>query len=151
MNETFPSISIIDQNEAPRQSIAFLLRTAGYSPRAYVSLSEFCAHNDPEETTLIVFDAPGLDQGNAFEDARLRGCMRKHRTIIMSATPDPTLVNAAFRCGAIDFVFKPFPKKRLIDTIHAARMGRNDPIVPNSKKLERLSTQQAKISKTLAN
>lgn len=127
MNATSLTVSIIDPNEAPRRSIAFLLKAAGYDPRAYASLSDFCACTAPDEPTLIVLDAPGLDHGSPFDDAALRDQMREHQTIVMSAAPDPDLVNTAFKCGAIDFVFKPFPKRRLIEAICSAEMAQSDP------------------------
>ena len=82
-----------------------------------------------------------IDYGEDFTDAAMvvenmqtvyqvgKGMLIKLDELAEDAAPDPELVSAAFQCGAIDFVFKPFPKHRLIEAIRSAQLERSDPIV----------------------
>lgn len=110
-------IEIVDENPQPRQSIAFMLRCAGYGVRTHESSRHFVDKREQEVGSIVLMDIPGLEYGNACEDHCIKQTVALRPTIFMSALPEPKLMSDAFEIGIVEFLSKPFHKSSLIDAI----------------------------------
>jgi two-component system response regulator FixJ len=113
-------VYVIDDDEAMRDSLQFLLDSADFDVALF-------------ETALNFLDAlPSLDFGCVVSDVRMPGLdgielltrmKASHSTfpiVIMTGHGDVPLAVEAMKLGAIDFLEKPFEDDRLIGMIDAA-------------------------------
>jgi two-component system, LuxR family, response regulator FixJ len=113
-------VYVIDDDEAMRDSLNFLLDAAGFKVTLF-------------ETALNFLDTlPGLDFGCVVSDVRMPGLdgiellkrMKAARStfpiLIMTGHGDVPLAVEAMKLGAVDFLEKPFEDDRLIGMIEAA-------------------------------
>lgn len=113
-------VYVIDDDEAMRDSLNFLLYSAGFNVTLF-------------ETALNFLDVlPSLDFGCVVSDVRMPGLdgiellkrmKAGHSTfpiVIMTGHGDIPLAVEAMKLGAVDFLEKPFEDDRLIGMIEAA-------------------------------
>src|SRR6266850_5057977 len=113
-------VYVIDDDEAMRDSLNFLLDSAGFDVTLF-------------ETAVRFLDAlPGLDFGCVVSDVRMPGLdgiellkrmKAGHSTfpiVIMTGHGDVPLAVEAMKLGAVDFLEKPFEDDRLISMIETA-------------------------------
>jgi two-component system, LuxR family, response regulator FixJ len=115
-----PVIHVVDDDEAIRDSLMFLLETAGYAARAYDSAEAFLAA------------AGGLDDGVLITDVRMPGMtgldlvnLLKDQSfdlpiIMITGHGDIPLAVEAMKSGVVDFIEKPFDDELLLKSIRAA-------------------------------
>jgi len=120
MNEAIPqTIFVIDDDEAFRESLVWLLQSRGYRVSAYASAEAFLAEVTDHSAGCLVTDVrmTGLS-GLELQDALLaRGLTLP--TILISGHGDLPMAMAAFRKGAADFVEKPLKDLYLLTRIDA--------------------------------
>ncbi len=120
MNDTAPTVFLVDDDQAVRDAIELLLETAALRTEAYPSAEAFLDNCDPHRPGCLILDIrmPGisgiqLQEALAARDITLPVIfLTGHGTVPMSAT--------AFRRGAIDFMEKPFDENLLLERIHEA-------------------------------
>ena len=113
-------VYVIDDDEAMRDSLNFLLDSANYKVTLF-------------ETALAFLDAlPGLEFGCVVSDVRMPGLdgiellkrmKADHSTfpiVIMTGHGDVPLAVEAMKLGAVDFLEKPFEDDRLVAMIETA-------------------------------
>jgi two-component system, LuxR family, response regulator FixJ len=113
-------VYVIDDDEAMRDSLNFLLDSAGFEVTLFENAQQFLA-------TL-----PGLAFGCVVSDVRMPGMdgmeLLKHLKtsnnafpiVVMTGHGDVPLAVEAMKLGAIDFLEKPFEDERLIGMIESA-------------------------------
>jgi len=118
-------VHVIDDDEASRQSLAFLLQTADIEVRTYASASVFL--------DLV----PNLDSGCVVTDVRMPGMsgidlLRRLRelnvevpVIVITGHGDVPLAVEAMKIGAVDFLEKPFDDEVLLASVRSA-LARHD-------------------------
>ena len=113
-------VHLIDDDEAVRQALAFLLATAGHAVRVYDSAEAFLSTAGAAQPGCIVSDVrmPGLD-GLALQ-RRLKEIGVTLPMVIMTGHGDVPLAVEAMKAGAIDFIEKPFDDDVLLSAIRAA-------------------------------
>jgi len=113
-------VHLIDDDEAVRQSLAFLLATAGHAVRVYDSAEAFLAVSATVQPGCIVSDVrmPGID-GLALQ-RRLKEIGITLPVVIMTGHADVPLAVEAMKAGAIDFIEKPFDDEVLLSAIQVA-------------------------------
>ena len=119
-------VHVIDDDADVRQSLAFLLATAGLAVRVYDSATAFLASLEGLQPGCIVSDVrmPGID-GLELQ-RRLKGLGVMLPVVIMTGHADvPTAVDAVKR-GAFDFCEKPFSDNALVDRIEQALLLSQD-------------------------
>ena len=117
---TAPTVFVVDDNPSVRKSMQALFQAADLAVETYASAADFLAAYDARRPGCLVLDIrlkreSGLD---------LQDELRKRNAIlpiiVMTGYADvPTSVRA-FKAGAIDFLRKPVPPKKLIALIHEA-------------------------------
>jgi len=116
-------VYVIDDDQAMRDSLDFLLDAAGLKARLFESAISFLEALPALGPGCIVSDVrmPNLDGLELLK--RLRETNKSLPIIIMTGHGDIPLAVEAMKLGAIDFIEKPFEDDRLIGTIKAALGG----------------------------
>ncbi|HEY0146796.1 MAG: response regulator FixJ [Methylovirgula sp.] len=113
-------VHLIDDDDGVRQSLAFLLATAGLAVRVYESGVAFLAALGTLQPGCIVSDVrmPGID---GLELQRRLKALGVHLpVIIMTGHADVPLAVEAMKAGAVDFIEKPFDDELLLSAIRLA-------------------------------
>jgi two-component system, LuxR family, response regulator FixJ len=113
-------VHVIDDDADVRQSLAFLLSTAGIAVRVHESAIAFLEALPTIERGCIVTDVrmPGMD-GIALQ-RRLKADKNGIPVIVMTGHGDIALAVEAMKAGAVDFIEKPFDDDVLIGAIKTA-------------------------------
>jgi two-component system response regulator FixJ len=113
-------VHLIDDDDGVRQSLAFLLTTAGLAVRVYESGVAFLAAIGGLQPGCIVSDVrmPGID-GLELQ-RRLKELGVHLPVIIITGHADVPLAVEAMKAGAIDFIEKPFDDELLLGAIRVA-------------------------------
>ena len=103
-----PVVHVVDDDEALRDSLRWLLESAGHSVATYATAEGFLATYDPEQSGCLVLDIrmPGMS-GLELQDELKR---RSHTIPIIFITGhgDVPMAVSAVKKGAIEFIEKPF-------------------------------------------
>jgi FixJ family two-component response regulator len=121
------TVFIVDDDEAVRDALSLLLRTAGFPVRTFAGAEEFLSSYQPGWQGCVVLDVvmparsgPDLQNEMAERDIRLPILfLTAHGTI-------PTAVRT-IKAGALDFLTKPVDGALLISRIQEALDGQEDP------------------------
>lgn len=133
------TVHVVDDDEAIRQSISFLLRKAGYTVETYPAGAIFLKAVTRKSQGCVLLDVRMPDIDGLEVQARLSQQGIAMPVVMLTGHGDVTLAVRAIKAGAIEFLEKPFERLVLIDAIeaalrHAARTGRehlaaNDAVV----------------------
>lgn len=119
-------IHVVDDDAAVRDSLDFMLGTAGLSARTYASAGDLLARVEALEPGCIITDVrmPGM---NGLElIARLRELGVPHPVIALTGHADVPLAVAAMKAGVADFIEKPFEDEALLQAVRMALQSRPD-------------------------
>src|SRR5688572_9078265 len=110
-------IHVVDDDEAMRQSIAFLLRTANLEAQTYESALAFLEALPKIKTGCIVTDVrmPGMTGIDLMK--RLRELNVTIPIIVITGHGDVPLAVEAMKGGALDFLEKPFDDEILLASV----------------------------------
>jgi two-component system, LuxR family, response regulator FixJ len=117
---TDATVHVIDDDEAMRESLAFLLRTAKLASRTYESAEQFLTQVEGLAPGCIVTDVrmPGM---NGLELVRrLKALGAPHPVIVITGHGDVPLAVEAMKAGVVDFLEKPFDDEVLLTSVRAA-------------------------------
>ena len=114
------TVYVIDDDPAMRDSLDFLLGSAGFNVRVFESAVSFLGVLAELRFGCIVSDVrmPHVDGIDLLRRLKAEGS--KLPIIIMTGHGDVPLAVEAMKLGALDFLEKPFEDERLIGMIHAA-------------------------------
>jgi two-component system response regulator FixJ len=113
------TVHVIDDDDAARDSLAFLLRTASIPARSYASAEQFLAAL-PVEAGCVVTDIrmPGMTGIELM--GRIRQLGVNMPVIVMTGHGDVPLAVEAMKSGAADFLEKPFDDETMLTAVNAA-------------------------------
>ncbi len=113
-------IYVVDDDEAIRRSLSFMLKTSGFSVRVFAGGIEFLKAVAGLEPGCVLLDVrmPDMDGLEVQRELRARGVLLP--VIIMTGHGDVGMAVAAMKAGATDFIEKPFEKAALLEAIEAA-------------------------------
>lgn len=113
-------VHIVDDDEAVRKSLAFLLGTAQVSVRSYETAVAFLANIDRAEHGCIVTDLrmPKIDGLELLRRVKSLGVNLP--VIIITGHGDIALASKALEAGAVDFLEKPFGDEALLAAVRSA-------------------------------
>ena len=114
-----PRIAVVDDDEALRDSLAWLLDSVGLATRAFADGEAFLAA-DPASFDAVLLDVrmPGLSGLQVQQRLLERGDSAP--VIFMTGHGDVPMAVAALKAGAFDFIEKPFNQQQLIDAVQQA-------------------------------
>jgi FixJ family two-component response regulator len=113
-------ISIVDDDEAVRESIGELIRSLGYIVTTFASAEDYLRSDRFHVTSCLIADVqmPGMSGVELQERLNARGC--NTRIIFMTAFRNEKLRARSLSAGAIGFLYKPFSDASLIECLNKA-------------------------------
>ena len=113
-------VFVVDDDDAVRESLRSLIRSAGLSVEAFSSARAFLRQEVPAVPTCLVLDVrmpglSGLDLQNELADAK-----RQIPIIFITGHGSIPMTVRAMKAGALEFLTKPFSDQELLDAIQQA-------------------------------
>ena len=113
-------VHVIDDDQAVRESLSFLLKSAGFAVDTYESATSFLSDLRELTTGCIITDVrmpdiSGIDLLNRLKEMRIR-----LPVIVITGHADVPLAVQAMKSGALEFFEKPFDDEILLAAVKAA-------------------------------
>ena len=149
-----PLVLVVDDDEAMRRSLAFLLASVGLASTAFADAQAFLAAAPTEEELrpgclLLDVRMPGM---SGMELLRLLTARNSpFPVILLTGHGDVPMAVAALKAGAEDFIEKPFNDHQLLDAVAAAirksrlRIAENAERQSVTDRLARLSRREREV------
>jgi two-component system response regulator FixJ len=119
-------VHIVDDDEGARQSLAFLLSSAGLPVRLYDSATAFLASLGKVQGGCLITDMrmPGMSGLDLLYELRAKSLSLP--VIVVTGHGEVPLAVEAMKAGAVDFIEKPFEDQAILDAVGAALERCND-------------------------
>jgi two-component system response regulator FixJ len=119
------TVHVIDDDQAARESLAFLLKTAKLAVKTYDSASAFLKLAADLKSGCIITDVrmPEIDGIELLR--RLKKLKLNVPVIVVTGHGDVPLAVEAMKIGAIDFLEKPFDDEVILASVRSA-LGRQE-------------------------
>lgn len=114
------TVHIVDDEEAVRKSLAFLLTMAGFTVRVHSSATNFLTAAPGAGKGCLVTDLRMPDMSGVELLHRLRESQALMPTIVVTGHGDVPMAVEAMKAGALDFIEKPFEDEVLFAAINRA-------------------------------
>ena len=150
-----PVVYVIDDDEAMRESLEFLLKTAGLTTRSFESATAFFevlpqVHSGCIISDVRMPDVTGIDLLHQIKDSGI-----DMPVIMITGHGDISLAVEAMKIGAVDFLEKPFDDEVLLAAVRSAldrtadTAQRNAELTEIRDKLATLSNRESQVLKGL--
>jgi two-component system, LuxR family, response regulator FixJ len=138
-------VYVIDDDEAMRDSLDFLLAAADFHVSLFESALDFLDALSTLDFGCVVSDVrmPGIDGIELLKRLKAGGSL--FPVVIMTGHGDVPLAVEAMKLGAMDFLEKPFEDDRLIGMIEAA-LRRAEPGIKNEAATREIQSRIASLS-----
>ena len=113
-------VYIIDDDEAVRESLAFLLRTANITVQAYESASKFLSQLAQVKSGCVITDVRMPDVSGIELLRKVKEASPEIPVIVITGHGDVPLAVEAMKYGAADFLEKPFDDEALLAVVRCA-------------------------------
>lgn len=129
MSDNLRVVHIVDDDDAIRQSVGFMLKKAGYAVETYPAGTAFLKAASPEIPGCVLLDVRMPDIDGFEVQVRLAERGISIPVIMLTGHGDVTLAVRAIKAGAIEFLEKPFERIALLAAVEialeqASRTGR---------------------------
>ncbi len=113
-------VSVVDDNEAVRESLPDLLQHVGFAVQAFASAEAFLASEAVDETSCLILDVglPGMSGPDLQQELRRRG--KAVPIVFITAQGDKSLRPRLLGLGAAACLFKPFSDDALLEAVNVA-------------------------------
>lgn len=122
MLDQAPIVTIVEDDDSVRRSLARLLRASGYSVRTFSSASAFLSAVPPTPRTsgclLVDVRLPGVDGLELQTILNFTGA--ETAIVFMTGHGDEQTGVKAMNAGAVDFLLKPFTDEALLNAVGRA-------------------------------
>src|SRR5438270_5509827 len=138
-------VYVVDDDEAMRDSLGFLLGSADFNVTIFESAQHFLDAVSSIDFGCVLSDVrmPGIDGIELLK--RLKASHSAFPVVIMTGHGDVPLAVEAMKLGAADFVEKPFEDDRLIGMIDAA-LSQAEPGAKNEAIILEIASRIATLS-----
>lgn len=144
-------VHVVDDDEAMRDSMAFLLRAENFQVQTYADAADFLTALPQIKVGCVVTDVrmPGMSGIELLQ--RLRELKVSLPVIVISGHGDVPLAVEAMKTGALDFIEKPFDDDvflravRLALSAHAVDSQRQAQQATINSRLESLSNREREV------
>ena len=118
--DTVPTVFVLDDDPAVRNSLQWLLESVGLKVETYESSEEFIGAYADSTPGCLVLDVripgtSGLDLLEQFPQRKIG-----IPVIVLTGYGDVPMAVRALKGGAVDFIEKPFNDQTLVDSVHKA-------------------------------
>ena len=134
-----PSIFVIDDDFAVRDSLVLLLRKEGMRARGFASGAEFFSLAPDDPVACVVTDLRMADMDGA-EVIRRLSALRGDAwpVIVITGHGDVPSAVELMKAGVVDFIEKPFDPNRLIETVRGC-LRRLDTVSAERQRMARIT------------
>ncbi|MGJ7509701.1 response regulator transcription factor [Variovorax sp. GT1P44] len=115
-----PTVFIIDDDEAYRDSVQELVSSVGLPTETFSSALDFLDAFDPERAGCLVLDVRLARMSGLALQERLAAMGARIPIVFISGHGDIAMAVKAVKDGAVDFVQKPYREQQLLDAIDEA-------------------------------
>ncbi len=140
-------VHIVDDDEAVRQSLAFLLSSTGLAVRLYDSATAFLAGLASVKGGCLITDMrmPDMTGLELLHQLRAKACGLP--AIVITGHGDVALAVEAMKAGAVDFIEKPFDQEAILTAVKAAleRGGEGGDTAAIAARLASLSERERQV------
>jgi two-component system, LuxR family, response regulator TtrR len=151
MNSSPSVVYVVDDDEAVRDSLAWLLEASGYRVVGFSSAEAFLERYDPLAVGVLILDIrmPGMTGLELQEVLHQRGSLLP--IIFITGHGDVPMAVKAMKLGAADFIEKPFNEALLRDLVgkmtELARVSRDQAAIKarNEALVSRLTQRERQV------
>ena len=120
-NKSQRLVAVVDDDDAVRDSLRFLLEIAGYSVATYGSAAEFLQEATLGDLACLVVDQHMPDQSGLQLVTRLRGQGATLPVALITGSPSPDVIRQARELNVAQVLEKPLDEDTLLCFIEQAR------------------------------
>jgi two-component system response regulator FixJ len=115
-----PTVFVVDDDSAMRDSLRWLLESVGLKVRTYPTAADFLREYDPALEGCLILDIrmPGMSGLDLQAELARRGAGLP--TIVVTGHAEVAMAVRAVKAGALDFIEKPFSDQLLLDRVRQA-------------------------------
>ena len=113
-------VAIVDDDDLMRTAVQGLLKSVGWSSRAFGSAEEFLQSGQQHQTACLIADIRMPGMSGLELQAHLNAERCKIPIIFITAHGDEKMRMQALRAGAVEFMAKPFDDEALLESVRAA-------------------------------
>jgi FixJ family two-component response regulator len=113
-------ISIVDDDQAVRESIRRLMRSLGFTAETFRSAAAFLASPRLDQTACLIADINMPEMTGVELYGHLIDAGRPIPTILITAYPDETVRQRSLNDGVVCYLPKPFEEDDLLLCVHEA-------------------------------
>jgi two-component system, LuxR family, response regulator FixJ len=115
-----PTVFVVDDDRAMRDSLRWLLESVGLTVRTYSTAADFLREYEPAQPGCLVLDVrmPGMSGLDLQAELVRRGAGLP--TIVVTGHAEVPMAVRAVKAGAVDFIEKPFSDQLLLDRVRQA-------------------------------
>ncbi|ATE60572.1 response regulator transcription factor [Thauera sinica] len=144
-------IHVVDDDEALRDSLVWMLESSGYAVRAFDSAESFLDAYTEDMTGCIVLDVrmPGMSGLEMFDELGRRRCALP--VIFITGHGDVPMAVSALKKGAADFIEKPFGERDMLRLVEQcleqerANRGKRMLEADTARRLEHLTQREREV------
>jgi two-component system response regulator FixJ len=137
-----PTVFVVDDDPAVRDSLHWLLQSVDLAVETYATGEEFLRAYDPARPGCLVLDVrmPGMSGLRLQDELAARGI--RLPIIILTGYAEVQTAVRALKTGAFDFLEKPYSDEMLLDRIHHA--------IETDRQTREADAQQAEVAARFA-
>jgi len=130
------TVFLVDDDDAVRDSVSLLMRSAGLRTREFDSASAFLDGYDRDQPGCLLLDVrmPGMSGLELQKELNKRN--HTLPIVFISAHGDIPMAVEAVRRGAVDFIQKPFDDEELLSTVKHALAASEQRFAEETERLE---------------
>ncbi|GGK33987.1 DNA-binding response regulator [Deinococcus malanensis] len=146
-----PTVYIVDDDEAVRDALSFLLRTMGLKVEPFADGPALLAALNPQDVGCLLLDIRMPQIGGLQLQTQLQARGSDFPVIIMTGHGNVDLCRRAFQQGAVDFLEKPVDENILLEAVqraihtHLNQRGRLAASEEARRRLARLSDREREV------
>jgi two-component system response regulator FixJ len=114
------TVHVVDDEEAVRKSLAFLLTMSGFTVRVHESATGFLAAAPAIRNGCLITDLRMPDMSGVELLRNLKSADLRIPSIVITGHGDVPMAVEAMKAGALDFIEKPFEDEHLIEAVKRA-------------------------------
>lgn len=113
-------VHVVDDEEAVRRSLDFLLRSEGYAVERWPDGLSFLKHADKTAPACVLLDIRMPSMDGLETQAEMAASGFSHPVIVLTGHGDVGHAVRAMKAGATDFLEKPFDREQLLQSVALA-------------------------------
>jgi FixJ family two-component response regulator len=120
MDDTAPLVLVVDDDDSVRQSLRWLLISAGYTVATFASGADLLQNRPAVPPACVLLDVNMPDMTGLEVNAQLAQAGREVVTIFITGHDDVSIGVQAMKTGAEDFLLKPFEECTVLEAVDRA-------------------------------